>query len=180
MVSLGVCKDYEKRKSTKTSKHALLKAIPTPQPRYDALWHPEIPAPHLDLNEKSCAGSPSPILSTNPRVWEMLSQDGDGELAMLTAIKACTYYTGRIGCLEFVYTDFMRNRSLGHKPGGCEKFSIEFKIDGPGGERIDSVHFSDGPVLSSMMVFAGLRSSCLTWLTYIDIDELGTIVHLSS
>ena len=152
MVSLCVCKDFERRKPTKTNKSALLKAIPTPQLRSDALWHPGIPAPHLDLNEKSCAGSPSPILSTNPRVWEMLSRGAKDELAMLIAVKASTHYTGRIGCLEFVYTQAKRNRSLGHKQGAYEKFTIEFKIDGPGGERIDSVHFSDGPVLSSMMV----------------------------
>lgn len=154
MVSLGICRNFGEWKSSTVNKVDLSKGMQNEPPRNQAFWYPDIPGAHLDLNEKSYTGKPSSTLCCSPRIWVSFGGDNGADLAKLTGI-AVTSWLGYISRFEFTYTDPGMKCSLGRQ----EHINIHdipadttFNIDGPGGERIDSVHVNEGTGFSELMV----------------------------
>ncbi|KAJ9352849.1 hypothetical protein DTO027B9_5597 [Paecilomyces variotii] len=116
--------------------------------RQNALWYPHIPPPNLCLNEGSFMGEDPLISGYQPAYWTLFGGSDGHELAHLTAISVDMlsyrmkffYQDGQLPCVTF---------RLGYDPSGfideyfIDEYFIEkesmFFIDGPGGERIDSL-----------------------------------------
>lgn len=119
--------------------------------RDSALWHPNVPAPTLCLNEDSFPQSDSYTSGYKPLFWCHFGGPGGRYLPHLTRILATWGFDG-IQHFDFFFDTEVpaEHRSFGRMRARRDddlRTTFDFLIDGPGGERIQSIelgHFYPG------------------------------------
>ena len=108
-----------------------------------ALWYPKVPEPDLCLNEESFTGENPLSTGYRPLFWTHFGGPGGTYLDHVTGMSV--KYLGGLYSLEFHYDTTSRpagtDRLGRFKEDGYSR-SLEFSIDGPGGELIELVEFS--------------------------------------
>lgn len=131
---------------------AIARQPPTPTPtghgihdhgalRRAAIWYPDVPPPHLNLNEEFLAAPQAYTSEYKPLFWSCFG--GPGGIYLANLIEVCI--TEVVGCMSFHY--FKRPEV----PAECRSFgrvdaeedlpendvkAVDFWLDGPGGEII--------------------------------------------
>ena len=154
---------------------------PSQSLNHDVLWYPDIPAPHLTLNEHSFTGRHSTATEYSPLVWSQFGGLSGEFLRHMTGISVRS--VKELGSLCSIYFRYDTGTiGLGHaRLGRCAHLNwskkIDFAIDGSQGELITSVEASlvkvssgctlpfcqDGR-LESFKVHTLLRSSAVSTL----------------
>lgn len=108
--------------------------------RHSAVWYPEVPAPTLCLNDDSFLPRSFFTSGYKPLFWSCFGGPGGVYLAHLTRIRV-SWVGSAIRCIKFSYnTDVSAKHQLFERQqfeGYCSE--LEFDIDGPGGEGIESI-----------------------------------------
>ncbi|XHG02713.1 hypothetical protein AWENTII_006054 [Aspergillus wentii] len=109
----------------------------------NALWYPKIASGKLCFNEDSFSGGDILVPGYRPIVWTLFGDEDGSRLSSLTQMMIMVYRE-RFWKLVFFYgseVSFTRGIDLGRLPDVPRNNGpvIRFPIDGPGGERIDSV-----------------------------------------
>ncbi|TKW48683.1 hypothetical protein CTA1_11015 [Colletotrichum tanaceti] len=108
--------------------------------RNSGFWYPDIPGPALCLNEESFAPRDHYLSGYKPLFWTTFGGPGGVHLRNLTGLTAI-WGGGGLRRVDFAYDVPVpsEHRTFGcQKPGEWTK-TIEFAIDGPGGELIDTI-----------------------------------------
>lgn len=108
-----------------------------------ALWYPNVPPPHLTLNEHSFTGRISAATEYSPLVWSQFGGMSGEFLRHMTGISVMQL--GQLYSIHFRYnTDAtgLGLTRLGRRAQTDFSKMIEFAIDGPQGELITSVEAS--------------------------------------
>jgi len=108
--------------------------------RDTALWYPNIPESNLHLNESSFIGENPLTAQYRPLFWVHFGGPGGIYLQHLIGISALDL--GLLCSIEFHYNKekvSTVSRRLGRRKETEYSRVIRFSIDGPGGERIETV-----------------------------------------
>lgn len=117
--------------------------------RNSAFWYPRIPEADLDLHEHGFSAGIDAMIRYEPISWTLFGGHAGTYLASLTGI-AATIDGDAIRFIEFYYNSEevpMECRKIGRGVPSEYAKTMHFKIDGPGGEVIDSltVHVREHP-----------------------------------
>lgn len=118
-----------------------------------ALWYPDIPPPHLTLNEHSFTGRSSAAMEYSPFVWSQFGGLSGEVLRHMTGISVMQL--GSLCSIYFRYnieTIDLRHARLGRRAQTDFSRMIDFAIDGPQGERITSIEASLAKVSSECTI----------------------------
>ncbi|KAH6615848.1 hypothetical protein B0J18DRAFT_290993 [Chaetomium sp. MPI-SDFR-AT-0129] len=133
---------------------------PSPQPfelGSSLLWHPSIPPQALDLNDTGIFPSGWSSVPPNPVFWCHFGGTGGRDLERLLGI-TIAYSPQSLFYLEFFFANHLEEESLmlGSTRGTGNREMVTFDIDGPGGERIESVRIThQAPDKVAMSVLTG-------------------------
>ncbi|KAK4155856.1 hypothetical protein C8A00DRAFT_41589 [Chaetomidium leptoderma] len=138
--------------------------------RHSAIWYPDVPPPTLNLNQDFLVAPEAHTSGFKPLFWSWFGGPGGIYLASLVKVRI----TGEIGRIDFFF-------DTPEVPAGCQSFGriepwedkdnnsdddlkvVEFPIDGPGGEVIDSVEIRQ-EVRREDLVEWWNSEGYLTWL----------------
>lgn len=108
-----------------------------------ALWYPAVPHPNLYLNDESFTGESPLITGYRPLCWIQFGGSNGVHLRSLTEI--CVIRLGALCTIEFHYETKAaspKTKRLGRRKLTSFSDIMRFPIDGPGGERVQSVEVS--------------------------------------
>ncbi|KAI9680622.1 MAG: hypothetical protein M1817_004062 [Caeruleum heppii] len=131
MVTLGLPTDTKSRRSAHAEESLSV--------REAALWFPNIPPEHFDLNEENFIGRSAKLAEYTPLVHLNFGGNNGEQLRSLVRISVLCGDSTIYG-IEFHYTGDLKSQILGHfcpEPMSWSKEeTFDFSIDGTGGEVI--------------------------------------------